>query len=60
MNLVVAHLGVEFPFPAHSHGRIIDSVSDDAGPFFPDRAGSLNMLYVGSVLLGQVHQGPGC
>lgn len=46
MNLVVAHLGGGISISAHSHGRIIDSVSDDAGPFSPDRAGSLNMQYV--------------
>ena len=46
MNLVVAHLGGGISISAHSHGRIIDSVSDDAGPFSPDRSGSLNMLYV--------------
>lgn len=46
MNLVIAHLGGGISISAHSHGRIIDSVSDDAGPFSPDRAGSLNMNYV--------------
>ncbi len=46
MNLVVAHLGGGISISAHCHGRIIDSVSDDAGPFSPDRSGSLNMLYV--------------
>ena len=46
MNLVVAHLGGGISISAHSHGRIIDSVSDDAGPFSPDRAGSLNMQCV--------------
>jgi len=46
MNLVVAHLGGGISISAHSHGRIIDSVSDDAGPFSPDRGGSLNMFYV--------------
>ena len=46
MNLVIAHLGGGISISAHSHGRIIDSVSDDAGPFSPDRAGSLNMFYV--------------
>ena len=46
MNLVVAHLGGGISISAHSHGRIIDSVADDAGPFSPDRSGSLNMLYV--------------
>lgn len=46
MNLVVAHMGGGISISAHSHGRIIDSVSDDAGPFSPDRAGSLNLEYV--------------
>ncbi len=46
MNLVIAHLGGGISISAHRRGRIIDSVSDDAGPFSPDRAGSLNMLYV--------------
>lgn len=46
MNLVIAHLGGGISISAHAHGRIIDSVSDDAGPFSPDRGGSLNMLYV--------------
>ena len=46
MNLVVAHLGGGISISAHSRGRIIDSVADDAGPFSPDRSGSLNMLYV--------------
>ena len=46
MNLVVAHLGGGISISAHNRGRIIDSISDDAGPFSPDRGGSLNMLYV--------------
>ena len=55
MNLVVAHLGGGISISAHSRGRIIDSVSDDAGPFSPDRSGATRDL-VGPVLLGQVHQ----
>ena len=46
ITVIVAHLGGGISVSAHSHGRIIDSVSDDAGPFSPDRGGSLNMLYV--------------
>jgi len=46
LNLVVAHLGGGISISAHGKGRIIDSVADDAGPFSPDRGGSLNMLYV--------------
>ncbi len=46
MNYVVAHMGGGVSVTAHSHGRIIDSVSDDAGPFSPDRSGSLNLMYL--------------
>ncbi len=46
MNYVVAHMGGGISISAHRHGRIIDSVSDDAGPFSPDRSGSLNLFYV--------------
>lgn len=46
INLVVAHLGGGISFSAHSHGRIIDSISDDAGPFSPDRSGGTNLLYI--------------
>ena len=46
MNYVVAHMGGGVSISAHQHGRIIDSVSDDAGPFSPDRSGSLNLIYV--------------
>nr|WP_312577299.1 butyrate kinase [Sedimentibacter sp.] len=46
MNYVVAHMGGGVSISAHHHGRIIDSVSDDAGPFSPDRSGSLNLFYV--------------
>lgn len=45
MNLVVAHLGGGISISAHCKGRIIDSVADDAGPFSPDRSGSLNLVY---------------
>jgi len=46
MNYVVAHMGGGVSISAHHYGRIIDSVSDDAGPFSPDRSGSLNLFYV--------------
>jgi butyrate kinase len=46
MNYVVAHMGGGISISAHDHGRIIDSVSDDAGPFSPERSGSLNLIYV--------------
>ncbi len=41
MNLVVAHLGSGISISAHKKGRIIDVISDDNGPFSPERSGSL-------------------
>lgn len=46
MNFVVAHMGGGISISAHQKGRIIDSVSDDAGPFSPDRSGSVNLMYL--------------
>lgn len=38
-NFVVAHLGGGISLTAHSGGRMIDIVSDDEGPFSPERSG---------------------
>ncbi|MDR2156592.1 MAG: butyrate kinase, partial [Clostridiales Family XIII bacterium] len=46
MNLLVAHLGGGITIGAHRGGRIIDAIRDDAGPFSPERAGSVPLLYV--------------
>ena len=40
-NLIVAHLGGGITVSLHARGRIIDMVSDDEGPFSPERAGGL-------------------
>lgn len=40
-NIIVAHLGGGFTLSLHSKGRIIDMISDDEGPFSPERAGGL-------------------
>lgn len=40
-NLIVAHLGGGISLSLHSHGQIIDMISDDEGPFSPERAGGL-------------------
>jgi len=40
-NIVVAHLGGGISLSLHSHGRIVDMISDDEGPFSPERAGGL-------------------
>lgn len=39
MNFVVAHLGGGISLSAHEKGRMVDIVSDDEGPFSPERAG---------------------
>jgi len=46
MKLLVAHLGGGISISAHQGGEIIDVISDDGGPFSPERAGSLNILYI--------------
>lgn len=39
MNFVVAHLGGGISLTAHRKGKMVDLVSDDEGPFSPERAG---------------------
>jgi butyrate kinase len=46
VNCVVAHLGGGISFSAHSGGRIVDSIADDAGSFAPERGGSVPVLYI--------------
>lgn len=41
LNLIVAHLGGGITLSLHGKGRIIDMISDDEGPFSPERAGGL-------------------
>lgn len=41
LNILVAHLGGGITLSLHSKGRIIDMISDDEGPFSPERAGGL-------------------
>ncbi len=40
-DFVVAHLGGGITLSAHQRGRMVDLVSDDEGPFSPERAGAL-------------------
>lgn len=41
INFVVAHIGGGISVCIHSHGRIIDMLADDEGPFAPERAGRI-------------------
>ncbi|MEG0156487.1 MAG: butyrate kinase [Anaerovoracaceae bacterium] len=44
MRMIVAHLGGGISIGAHREGRIVDCIRDDAGPFSPERSGSVPML----------------
>ncbi|MCL1896629.1 MAG: butyrate kinase [Clostridiales bacterium] len=39
--LVICHLGGGITLSLHQNGRIVDIISDDEGPFSPERAGGL-------------------
>ncbi len=51
VNFIIAHLGGGITIAVHEKGRIVDLVSDDEGPFSPERAGRvpckelINMCY---------------
>ncbi len=51
INLLVAHLGGGMTISIHEKGRMVDLISDDEGPFSPERAGRIpcrdlvNMCY---------------
>jgi len=38
-DIIVAHIGGGFSLSIHSGGKMIDIISDDEGPFSPERAG---------------------
>lgn len=40
-NFVVAHLGGGISVTAHQQGEMVDVIEDDAGPFSPERSGSV-------------------
>ena len=46
MRLLVAHLGGGISVSAHRDGKIVDVISDDGGPFSPERAGSIPLLSI--------------
>jgi butyrate kinase len=46
MNFLVAHLGGGISINAHEKGRIVDVITDDGGPFSPQRAGSIPLTYI--------------
>jgi butyrate kinase len=46
MNFIVAHIGGGISITAHEKGRIVDTITDDAGPFSPERSGSVPINYI--------------
>ncbi|MBR0597292.1 butyrate kinase [Sinanaerobacter chloroacetimidivorans] len=46
MNFVVAHLGGGISVNVHEKGKIVDVITDDGGPFSPERAGSIPLSYI--------------
>lgn len=46
MNFIVAHIGGGVSVNAHKKGMIIDVITDDGGPFSPERAGSIPLSYI--------------
>lgn len=44
LNIIVAHLGGGITLSLHERGRISDMISDEEGPFSPERAGGLPNL----------------
>ncbi len=46
MNFIVAHIGGGISISAHENGRIIDVITADAGPFSPERSGSVPLEYI--------------
>jgi butyrate kinase len=46
LNFIVAHIGGGISITAHEKGRIVDTITDDAGPFSPERSGSVPLNYI--------------
>lgn len=46
INALVAHLGGGISISVHEKGRIVDVITADAGPFSPERSGSIPLNYL--------------
>ena len=44
LTLIVAHLGGGITLTLHQNGRMVDMVSDEEGPFSPERSGGLPLF----------------
>ena len=46
IRAIVAHLGGGISVSLHDCGHIVDAIRDDEGPFSPERAGGLPLMYM--------------
>lgn len=53
LNLIVAHLGGGITVSVHHQGQMIDIVSDDEGPFSPERAGRVPCMELVKLCYGE-------
>lgn len=51
LNLVVAHLGGGITMGVFEQGRVVDLISDDDGPFSPERSGGLPSSWLAQMFL---------
>ena len=51
LSLIVSHMGGGCSLSLHHNGRIIDMISDDEGPFSPERAGCLPAMQLANLTL---------
>ena len=57
MNMIVAHLGGGISISVHEKGRIVDSISDDGGPFFTRKIRKRSSIqYRRPVLFRKIYQ----
>lgn len=54
-NYIVAHIGGGISISAHEKGRIVDVITDDAGPFSPERSGSVPLGYIIDICYGGLY-----
>ncbi len=52
-TIVVAHLGGGITLTLHQNGRIVDMISDDEGPFSPERAGLIPGFKLTKIICGE-------
>ncbi len=52
-SVIVAHLGGGITLTLHRYGQIVDMISDDEGPFSPERAGLIPGFKLTKIICGE-------